>query len=112
MKERHARFYDRAFGSDPAHWKSASPYYALTGKGQAILAVCSSRRADSCEQARSFVSKAQSLGIQAAVLQEDLTHKDINQRLGEKQDYTKAVDSFLAGLDKSVAKALGLRYLP
>ncbi len=107
MKEGHARFYDRAFGSDPAYWKSASPYYALTGKGQPILAVCSTRRFASCDQAGRFVSKAQSLGVRATVLKEDLSHKDINQRLGEKQDYTKAVDSFLAGLDRSVAKLLG-----
>jgi arylformamidase len=109
MEARHARFYDRAFGRDPAFWKSASPYDALAGAGKPILAVCSTQRADSCPQADRFVQKASSLGMRASVLGQNLSHKEINQRLGDDERYTDAVESFIYNLDDSVAKKLTKR---
>jgi arylformamidase len=106
METKHYRFYDRAFGRDPAYWKSASPFHAVAGAGKPILAVCSTQRADSCPQANRFVQKASSLGIRASVLERNLSHKEINQRLGEEQNYTEAVDSFLSSLDDSAGKSL------
>ncbi|MEN6586272.1 MAG: alpha/beta hydrolase [Sulfuricella sp.] len=106
MERRHARFYDRAFGNDPKYLRSASPFYALAGAGRPMLLVCSTRRDDSCSQARPFVAKAASLGTSASVLEQDLSHQDINQRLGMEGSYTAAVESFMASLDESVAKAL------
>ena len=106
MEANHYRFYDRAFGSDPAYWKSASPIHALSGAGKPILAVCSTERTDSCPQANRFVQKASSLGVRASVLERNLSHKEINQRLGEEQNYTEAVESFLSGLDASIGRAL------
>lgn len=38
---------------------------------------------------------------------QDLSHRDINQRLGEASDYTAAVEAFLGSLDESVATLLG-----
>lgn len=100
METKHARFYDRAFGRDPAYWRSASPFHALTKPGQPILMVCSTRRADSCPQATRFVAQAASFDMQASVLEQNLSHKDVNQRLGEEQNYTEAVESFLHTLVK------------
>lgn len=103
MSSKHLRLYDPAFGSDPAYWKAASPYAVMQSKPQPILAVCSSRRDDSCPQAKHFTGKASSLGGRAQVLEEDMSHKEINDKLGQDEDYTKAVDAFLSTLDPTVA---------
>lgn len=106
MQEKHYRLYDKAFGSDPADWKAASPYQALTQSMPSFLAVCSTRRSDACPQATWFVAKAESLKVRASVLQQDLSHKDINQQLGLPGQYTDAVESFMAALDESVMRLL------
>ncbi|MBN2369910.1 MAG: alpha/beta hydrolase, partial [Vicinamibacteria bacterium] len=67
---------------------------------------CSTRRGDSCPQAHQFAAKARSLNVKIAVLGKDLSHKDINERLGEESNYTAEVESFLARLDKTVAQTL------
>ena len=95
MKARHARFYDKAFGSDEAYWKKASPVQRLTGKAGPVLAVCSTQRKDSCEQARGFAEKVKSLGGKASVLPEDLSHAEINRELGAAGAYTESVEEFL-----------------
>lgn len=106
MEARHFGLYDRAFGRDPRFWKSASPFHVLASAGRPLLAICSSRRNDSCAQAHGFATKASSLGMRASVLEWDFSHKDLNQRLGEEPGYTAAVEAFLASLDESVAAAL------
>lgn len=109
MEARHFRLYDRAFERDPQSWRAASPFHALAENRPPILAVCSSRRDDSCAQARQFVAQAASLGSRAQVLEQDLSHREINERLGTAGDYTVAVESFLARLDPPVAQALARR---
>jgi len=106
MRGHHFPLYDRAFGSDPAFWDAASPIVQLRSKIAPFLAVCSSRRNDSCPQAQAFVDKARSYGTQARVLPEDLSHGEINERLGEHSDYTAQVEAFMASLDPAVANAL------
>ena len=106
MEAKHARLYDRAFGREPAYWRSVSPLHALQQAAPPMLAVCSSQRTDSCQTSARFVAQAESLGARATVLQQDLSHKDINQRLGELPGYTAAVESFLGSLDASLAAAL------
>ena len=97
---RHPALYDRAFGEDPAYWRSASPYHALTAQALPMLAVCSSRRADSCAQAERMAKKAGAMGVQVRVLPEDLSHAQVNRGLGEASSYTGAVDAFLRELEK------------
>lgn len=106
MSKKHLRLYDPAFGSDPAYWKAASPYAVLQKKPQPVLAVCSSRRDDSCPQAKHFTDKVSSLGGRAQVLEEDMTHKEINDKLGEDENYTRTVDAFLSTLDPAIAARL------
>lgn len=95
MQMRHLQLYDQAFGHDPAYWRAASPYHLLAQAGAPLLAVCSSRRVESCGQSTRFAEKAKSLGMRASVLPEDLSHKEINQDLGEPGAYTDAVEKFL-----------------
>lgn len=109
MQARHLRLYDRAFGTDPAYWKAASPLQQLSAAAPPLLAVCSARRGDSCPQAHRFADKAKSLGLRAAVLEEDLSHREINELLGVDGAYTEAVERFMAGLDESVQRRLAHR---
>lgn len=106
MRARHPRFYDRAFGDDPEYWRSASPFHAMAGASRPMLLVCSTRHDDSCSQANRFAAKASLLGARASVLEQNLSHQDVNQRLGEERGYTEAVESFLGSLDESLAKVL------
>ena len=106
MRARHLGLYDRAFGSDPAAWATVSPIAQLQTEIAPFLAVCSSRRSDSCGQAKAFATKARALGARVQVLPEDLSHGEINATLGESSAYTAAVDRFLAGLDPALAMRL------
>ena len=106
MEGRHAGLYDQAFGPDPSLWKAASPVAQLRGATPPLLAVCSTRRTDSCRSAQQFVRRASALGTHAQALGQDLSHKGINEELGRPGSYTEAVDAFLAGLDPAVAQRL------
>jgi acetyl esterase/lipase len=106
MEGRHFRLHDQAFGTDRDYWKSASPFHALAAATAPMLAVCSTRRADACPQARAFVARASALGGRASVLEEDLSHREINARLGENGDYTSAVEEFLRSLHPTIARLL------
>lgn len=106
MRGRHLPLYDRVFGNDPASWDAVSPIVQLRSRITPLLAVCSSRRSDSCPQAQAFVDKARSFGTQARVLPENLSHEEINERLGTPSDYTAQVEAFMARLDPAVANVL------
>jgi acetyl esterase/lipase len=110
MESKHFKFYDAAFGSDPAYWIKSSPYDQLSEVSVARMApylgVCSLRRSDSIAQSSKFVGRVNALGGKAEVLKQDLSHKDINQQLGALGDYTLEVESFMKKLDKSVAEFL------
>jgi arylformamidase len=106
MKAWHFRFYDEAFGGEPSFWQSASPLHVLSSPASPILAVCSSRRKDSCPQARAFAAKAASLGGKVSILEQDLSHRDINKELGAAGAYTTSVEDFMGSLDRSVQNML------
>lgn len=95
MNHRHLGLYDRAFGTDPRRWDAVSPI-AQQARGTApMLAVCSSRRKESCPTSDRFVAQANGRGGKARVLREDLSHGEINATLGAPSDYTAQVDAFL-----------------
>ena len=68
--------------------------------------MCSTRRDDSCSQANRFIAKAASFGVRAQALELNLSHRDINQQLGENKSYTEAVEAFMSTLDEKVKQAL------
>ncbi|MEI7036836.1 alpha/beta hydrolase [Fulvimonas yonginensis] len=109
MQGPHLPLYDAAFGDDPAYWRAASPLQQLATRGAPFLAVCSTRRRESCPQARNFVAEAEGLHMRAQVLGEDLSHRQINEELGTPGDYTTQVEAFMASLDPQVARRLGDR---
>jgi arylformamidase len=98
MQGRHMPLYDEAFGTDPAFWRAASPYAQLTQNTQPILAVCSTRRSEACEQAQRYAAKAGGMGVRVQVLPQNLSHRDINETLGQQGAYTDAVDQFIRSL--------------
>jgi arylformamidase len=100
MQAKHYPLYDRAFGSDASDWIAISPWHALSKASLPVLAVCSSRREDSCTQARGFAQRAQTFGVAVQVLPQDLSHMQINRTLGAPSDYTSAVDRFIANAVK------------
>ncbi|HET7330879.1 alpha/beta hydrolase [Dyella sp.] len=106
MQARHLPLYDRAFGSQSSDWIAASPLQQLHERIVPFLAVCSSQRRNSCPQAHNFVEKATSFGTPASVVEQDLTHEQINERLGLDSDYTRQVEAFMRKLSPSVAQAL------
>lgn len=106
MEGRHLPLYDAAFGSDPAYWGAASPLQQLHRAGAPFLAVCSTRRQDSCPQARRFVATASALHMRAQAQGEDRSHREINVELGQPNDYTRQVEAFLSALDPLLARDL------
>ena len=107
MQGRHPRLYDDAFGSQPADWLAVSPYQQMRERMAPFLAVCSSQRRKSCPRAHDFARKAKAFGGEARVLEEDLTHGQINAELGSPSDYTDAVERFMSSLGPAVARRLG-----
>ncbi|MDR3409358.1 MAG: alpha/beta hydrolase [Formivibrio sp.] len=107
MQAKHYKFYDTAFGQDPAYWQRTSPLHQLATNATPLLLVCSSIRPDApCKQARQFADKAHALGIRAEVLPQALKHSEINEFLGKSGAYTDAVERFMASLDPQVKQQL------
>ena len=98
MSNPHLPLYDAAFGSDPDYWRAASPYQQLAHGVAPMLLVCSSRRQESCANARRFADRAQALHDAAQLRPEPLSHREINDTLGLPGAYTQAVDAFIASL--------------
>lgn len=109
MQGSHFRLYDAAFGTDPAFWRAVSPVQQMTSAAKPMLAVCSTRRSDACAQADAFAARATQLGVRAQVLRQDLSHRDINQTLGQPGAYTEAVEAFMRLLDPALAQLLPAR---
>jgi hypothetical protein len=95
MQERHAGLFDDAFGKDPAFWRATSPLHQLAGPTAPWLAVCSSRRRQACDQVKVFAQRVRETGGRIDELSLDLSHGDINEKLGLSGDYTRQVDAFL-----------------
>jgi arylformamidase len=98
MQAHHLRLYDQAFGKDKAVWEASSPVQQLSANAPPLLAVCSSQRDDACPQAHVLQTRATTLGLSVQVLPQNLSHREINETLGQPGDYTRAVDTFLNSL--------------
>ena len=97
MDGKHPKLYDDAFGSDPAFWAKVSPTAQLKPGAIPMMLVCSLKRPDdSCGQSRAFAERLTSLGLEAPVVPQPLTHMEINNDLGLEGDYTSTVDAFIS----------------
>jgi acetyl esterase/lipase len=98
MRSRHLALYDPVFTKDTTLWREASPTRRLERAPVPMLLVCSTRRVISCPQARGFAAKATSRGGRVTVVPIGLTHEEINNLLGAREDYTSAVETFMRSL--------------
>lgn len=96
MEARHFELYDYAFGPDPAYWAQVSPLRRLSSDTPPVLAVCSSRRARVCGEARDYARAAARKGVRVTVLPVALSHGRINGELGEVSAYTETVSDWIA----------------
>lgn len=107
MQARHPRLYDQAFGTDKQLWRDASPMHVTTKDAKPLLAVCSTRRPDDpCSQAYGYAAKAASMLTRVQVLEQPLSHAQINSQLGDPGAYTEAVEQFMASLDPAVRQTI------
>lgn len=96
MQGRHPRFYDEAFGSDPAAWAKVSPMDQWTPAAVPMFVVCSTQRPDKpCDDAKAFQTQVQKAGKTMPILPQALSHADINRTLGLPGAYTQAVDAWV-----------------
>ena len=103
------RLYRKAFGQQPSYWKKSSPIVSLNHKIMPFLAVCSSKRKNaSCVKAKRFIEKAQTLGANAQLMPLNLSHREINVKLGHDKCYTLNVDRFIATLHPEFKSMLNL----
>jgi acetyl esterase/lipase len=110
MESRHPRLYDKAFGTDEQLWRDASPILVVTKDSKPLLAVCSTKRPDEpCVQAHNYAAKATSMLTRVQVLEQPLSHGDINGELGKPGAYTEAVEQFMASLDPQLKQLLSAR---
>ena len=100
------RFYERAFGNNKAFWQQTSPFHLLSEKRSPFLAICSTRRAISCQQATAFINKAQQYDMTASLLKVDLSHRATNVQLGKNSLYTQDVERFISSLSPALAQRL------
>jgi arylformamidase len=87
-----------AFGNDPTFWRTVSPMHRLDGPTAPILAVCASERRDSCAANRAFLDKAAGFGTRIQLMEQPLSHAEINRLLGEDNAYTREVEGFMRTL--------------
>jgi len=99
----HPRFFDEVFGADPALWEAASPLRQLSAQSTPMLVVCSTQRRDQpCIQAEAFAAKAKAMQVRVEVLQQDLSHSKVNNRLGLPGVLTDTVEAFITSLDPAL----------
>jgi acetyl esterase/lipase len=94
----HDPIFDQAFGTNPAFWNSVSPTAQMRSRIAPFLAICSTVESGSCTRAQAFVDKALGYGTEALVVQQDLMHGQINDKLGLPSDYTTQVNLFMTSL--------------
>ena len=98
MRQPHLPLYDPVFGSDEQLWHDSSPTLTVAGRPHPVLLVCSTQRADSCQQAHGFATVLTEHGGRASVVPTSLRHGAINRELGLPGAPTDAVDGFLGTL--------------
>jgi acetyl esterase/lipase len=91
----HLPLHDRAFGNDPAFWRRASPWHHLQQALPPLLLVCAQDREAATQQAERFAERARSAGGSAEVAPVALSHREINEQLGQHEELTRRVDDFL-----------------
>lgn len=92
------RLFRNAFGEDPGFWRAVSPMHQLAGSTAPLLAVCARERRDACAANRAFLDKATGFGARTRLMEQPLSHAEINRQLGDDNAYTREVEGFVRTL--------------
>lgn len=95
MEGPHLPLHARAFGNDPAHWRSVSPWHQVRQPLPPLLLVCAQDRDAAAQQAEHFAVRVRAAGGQVQVVPVPLAHAEINAQLGQHAELTRCVDDFL-----------------
>ncbi len=95
MEGAHLPLHDRAFGDDPAYWRQSSPWHCVQHALPPLLLVCAQDREAATQQAERFAERARGAGGSAQVSAVALSHREINEQLGQHEELTRLVDDFL-----------------
>lgn len=100
MEKQPVLLYKRAFGADPQRWTQLSPVHQVQVGMVPVLVVYSENRQDGGDiQAQMYAQRLSGFGVRnVQLLGVRLSHGQINESLGLDNDYTLAVESFMAGL--------------
>lgn len=98
MDARHAKLYDRAFGTNHGYWRTVSPLHVLARDARPVLAVCSTRNEAACAQAQAFAARAARSGVKVLVQPVALGHMDLDRQLGLPGPYSEAVERWISSI--------------
>lgn len=96
--------YKNAFGTDTRRWTKLSPMHQVqVGMGPVLLVYSELRPGGADIQAKLYAQRLSGFGVlNAQLLGVRLSHGQINESLGLDNDYTLAVESFMANLDSAL----------
>ncbi len=95
MQTRHARFYDQAFGNQPSNWKALSPICSSTPNFTGISGCLFHNWArPTMYTGTAIYSQAQKSGTKTQLLPIPLSHREIDQSLGQNNSIYPSGESF------------------
>jgi arylformamidase len=107
MRLWHPDMFVVAYSDHQEKWPAASPIDLVNAQSIPMFIACSTQRPDSpCEQAQLFSERAKAFNIRMTISTHNLNHGEMNDALGIEPQYTMAVETFMASLDKTLAARL------
>ena len=107
MRLWHPSMFVGAYSDHQEKWPAASPIDLVNAQSIPMFIACSTKRPDSpCEQAQLFSERAKAFNVPITISAHNLNHGEMNDALGIEPQYTMAVETFMASLDKTLAARL------
>lgn len=105
MAHKHPQLYDDAFGNDPEFQEAMSPTLQLVDKLPPMFLVTrvqneAGQLPEALYQTTEFARAARALGTDVTVYKSELSHGDINGKLGLPSPYTTAVNDWLGKVER------------
>lgn len=101
MERTRLPLYKNAFGTESLRWTQLSPMHQIeSGVGPTLVVYSTTRRDDIAQQSQMYAQRLSASGVQAVqLLGVQLNHGQVNEQLGLDNDYTRAVEQFLANVN-------------
>jgi len=99
MEKNRSTEYENIFGKDLTYWRTVSPLHQLKEVQYPLLLVCSTTQSkENCSSADEMKYTGEQIGAEIDTLRVRLDHKELSNELGKDNDYTLAVEQFIAKL--------------